>query len=310
MVQQADAALAHLPGATLKEYFAPKEADIASWFVVSHDGATEAVAVNPYTTEVLKVVDKDNMLFAWAERIHGSLLLGDVGDRLIEIAAGLAVVMAVTGLCLFWPRNGGRWSEVLLPNLQARGRAWWRSLHASIGFWLGGILMVFLLTGMAWTGVWSGKLVQARSTFPATKWDAVPKSDATHASLDPVGQHEVPWGLEQTAMPGAGSTAGLPGVPAGSAVDLSSVAALAGQLGFKGQFHVQVPRGDDGVFTVSADSMSGDTTDPTADRTVHIDRCTGKVLAEAAFKDCAVAAQAMAVGTALHQGIWTGGMRG
>jgi uncharacterized iron-regulated membrane protein len=175
-------------------------------------------------------------------------------------------------------------------------------LHASIGFWLSGALMVFLLTGMAWTGVWGGKLVQAWSTFPATKWDAVPKSDTTHASLNPAGQHEVPWGLEQTAMPASGSDAGLPGVPAGSAVDLSSVTALATQLGFKGQFHVQVPRGDDGVFTVSADSMSGDTTDPTADRTVHIDRYTGKVLAEAAFTDYSVAAQAMAVGTALHQG--------
>jgi uncharacterized iron-regulated membrane protein len=97
VVPQADAALAHLPGATLKDYIAPKEADIASWFVVSHDGSIEAVAVNPYTTEVLKVVDKDNTVFSWAERIHGSLLLGDVGDRLLEIAAGLAVVMVVTG---------------------------------------------------------------------------------------------------------------------------------------------------------------------------------------------------------------------
>ncbi len=302
VVQQADAALAHLPGATLKEYMAPKHADVASWFVVSHNGATEAVAVNPYTAEVLKVVDKDNTVFAWAERIHGSLLLGDVGDRLIEIAAGLSVVMVVTGLYLFWPRNGGRWTELLVPNWRARGRAWWRSLHASIGFWLSGALMVFLLTGMAWTGVWGGQLVQAWSTFPATKWDAVPKSDLTHASLNPAGQHEVPWALEQTALPASGSDAGRPGVPAGSAVDLSSVTALAAQLGFKGQFHVQMPKGEDGVFTVSADSMSGDLTDPTADRTVHIDRYTGKVLAEAAFKDYSGVAKAMAIGTALHQG--------
>ena len=302
VLQQADAALAHLSGAGLKEYIAPKHADVASWFVVAHNGTTQAVAVNPYTAEVLKVVDKDNTVFAWAERIHGSLLLGDVGDRLIEIAAGLSVVMVVTGLYLFWPRNGGRWIEVLVPHLRARGRAWWRSLHASIGFWLSGALMAFLLTGMAWTGVWGGQLVQAWSTFPAAKWDDVPKSDRTHASLNPTGQHEVPWALEQTALPASGSDAGLPGVPAGSAVDLSSVAALATQLGFKGQFHIQVPRGEDGVFTVSADSMSGDLTDPTADRTVHIDRYTGKVLAEAAFKDYSGVAKAMAIGTALHQG--------
>jgi uncharacterized iron-regulated membrane protein len=302
VMQQAKVALAGFPGGMVKEYIAPKAADMPGWVVTQHDGVTQAVAVNPYTAEVLKVVDKDHTVFAWAERIHGTLLLGDVGDRLIEIAAGLAVVMVVTGLYLFWPRHRSRWAEVFVPDLRLRGRARWRSWHACIGFWVSALLMVFLLTGMAWTGVWGGKLVQAWSTFPESKWDAVPTSDASHAALNPPGLHEVPWGLEQTAMPASGSGAGVPGVPSSGPLDLGGAVALAKRLGFSGQFHVQLPRGEDGVFTLSADSMSGDLTNPLADRTVHVDRYTGKVLAEVAFKDYAPGAKVMAVGTALHQG--------
>jgi len=299
---QAKAVLNHLPGATLKEYIAPKASNLASWFVVSHDGITDAVAVNPYSAAVLKVVDKDNTVFNWAEKIHGKLLMGDLGSRFIEVAAGLGIVMIITGLYLFWPRQSTRWSEMLVPDWSATGRRWWKSLHASLGFWLSAVLFLFLLTGMSWTGVWGAKLVQPWGTFPAVKWDNVPKSDATHASLNSAGLREVPWGLEQTPLPTSGSDVGAIGVTPGEPVNLDGVAALANRLGFSGQFHINVPQDAAGVYTLSADTMSGDLENPFKDRTVHIDRYTGKVLAEAAFADYSLVAKGMAVGIALHQG--------
>lgn len=292
---QAQAVLALRSQGQLLEYIAPRASDEASWFVVKRDGLTEAVAVDPHTAQVLHLVDKENTVFAWAERIHGTLLMGDVGDRLIEVAAGFGIVMIATGLYLWWPRGGARWAQVLVPNLRQRGRLWWRSLHASVGFWLSAVLFVFLLTGLSWTGVWGAQFAQPWGTFPATKWEAVPQSGATHASLNTAGQHEVPWGLERTPLPASGSAAG-------PSVNLDSVAALAKQLGFTGQHHIQLPKGDTGVFTISADTMSGDLKNPTKDRTVHVDQHTGRVIAEAAFADYPLLAQGMAVGIALHQG--------
>lgn len=299
---QAQAVLDLRSQATLREYIAPAAPERASWFVVARDGVNEAVAVDPYTAQVLQLVDKDRTWFAWAEKIHGTLLLGDVGDRLIEIAAGFAIVMIATGLYLWWPRGGRRWAQVLLPDLRLKGRLWWRSLHASLGFWLSAVLLVFLLTGLSWTGVWGAQFAQPWGTFPAAKWDAVPTSDATHATLNSHGRHEVPWGLEQTPLPVSGSGAGALGVPAGQPVNLDTVAALAKQLGFTGQHHIQLPQTDNGVYTISADTMSGDLGQPTQDRTVHVDRYTGRVLAEAAFADYPLLAKGMAVGIALHQG--------
>lgn len=299
---QAQAVLALRSQGQLVEYIAPRAPDEASWFVVERDGLTEAVAVDPHTAQVLHLVDKGDTVFAWAERIHGTLLIGDMGDRLIEIAAGLGIVMIVTGLYLWWPRGATRWAQVLVPDLRLKGRLWWRSLHASVGFWISAVLLMFLLTGLSWTGVWGAQFAQPWGTFPAVKWDAVPLSDAAHATLNSAGQKEVPWGLEQTPLPTSGSVAGVPGVPAGQPVNLDTVAALAKQLGFSGQYHIHLPKDDTGVFTLSADTMSGDLKSPTQDRTVHVDQTSGRVIAEAAFADYSLVAKGMAVGIALHQG--------
>ena len=48
--------------------------------------------------------------------------------------------------------------------------------------------------------------------------------------------------------------------------------------------------------------MSYDSTNPTADRTVHVDQYTGKVLADVRFADYPLFGKAMAVGIALHEG--------
>lgn len=294
--------LAQFPEAQLREYMTPKAPDRASWFLMAHDGVTDAVAVNPYTAEVLKVVNKDSTVFAWARQIHAKLLLGAVGGYVMEVAAGLGIVMVITGLYLFWPRQLNQWSEVLLPDWRATGRKWWKSLHTSLGIWLGLVLFLFLLSGMSWTSVWGAKYVQPWSTFPASKWDAVPTSDATHAALDSGGIRSAPWGLEQTPLPVSGSQLGTPGILAGEAVNLDGVAALAQRLGFTGQYHINVPQDATGVYSISADTMNGDMSNPFHDRFVHVDRYTGRILAQAAYADYSPIAKAMAVGIALHQG--------
>jgi uncharacterized iron-regulated membrane protein len=298
----AKAVLARLPDAQLKEYVAPKSAALPAWFVAKTGGHEEAVAVNPYTAEVLHSVDKENTVFAWAEKIHGTLLIGDVGDRLIEIAAGLGVVLIVTGVYMAWPRGGTGWTQVLVPDLSAKGRMWWKSLHTSVAFWIGLVLSFFLITGLAWSGIWGSQFVQPWGSFPAAKWDDVPKSEVTHGALATPGLKEVPWGLEQTPMPASGSAAGQPGIPTGQPVNLDTVSAFARSIGFDGQFHVALPQDETGVYSISADSMSGDLSNPTGDRFVHIDRHTGRVLAEASFADYSPMAKFMAVGIALHQG--------
>ena len=135
------------------------------------------------------------------------------------------------------------------------------------------------------------------------KWDAVPLSDATHASMNHTASETVPWALEQTPMPASGSGAGVAGTAEGAPVDLASVTALARELGFDGRFQLAFPADESGVWTISRDSMSNDSPDPTSDRTVHVDRYTGHILADVKFADYGLAGKAMAVGIPFHMGL-------
>lgn len=299
---QAAAAQKAVAESTLKMLVVPSAPDRANLVVVTAGGQDHVVSIDPHGPAVIGSVIKDQTWFYWADKIHGTLLIGDVGDWIQEIAAGLGLVLVLTGIYLWWPRNGRDLRAALVPNLAARGRALWKELHQATGFLMSLVLVFFFVTGLAWTGVWGKKIVQAWSTFPAEKWDNVPLSDATHASMNHGALKEVPWALEQTPMPVSGSKAGIDGVPEGTPVNIDSIAALARQIGFNEQFRVNVPSGKEGVYTISADSMEGDTTNPMGDRTVHVDQYTGKILAEVRFSDYSPAGKAMAVGIALHQG--------
>src|SRR5690606_35504973 len=158
-------------------------------------------AVDPYRGEVLRRVDKARTPFAWAERWHGTLLMGDLGDRLIETAAWAALLMLLTGAVLWWPRGAMTWASRWRVEGRATGRGWWRWLRASLGVGTGLLLIGFLATGVSWTGVTGEKWLQAWSSFPAQKWYAVPASATPHAALNTAGLQEVPWGLAQAPMP-------------------------------------------------------------------------------------------------------------
>ncbi|GAA6181330.1 PepSY domain-containing protein [Shimia sp. NS0008-38b] len=297
---QAAAATSAVPGEVV-EYIGPKSDALATVFRVKTDTNQMMVAVDPYTGDVLDSWNRRAGLYDLADNIHGSLLLGDTGDRLIEIAAGLGLVLVLTGLYLWWPR--GNAAAAFVPNFAARGRALWKSLHAVVGFWMSAILVVFLISGLSWAGIWGGKFVQAWSTFPAEKWDNVPLSDDIHASMGHGNQNDVPWALEQTQMPASGSDSGVAGTAEGAPVDIDSLTALGRDLGLEGRFRVAYPGSETGVWTINRDSMSSDSTDPMGDVTIHVDQYTGKILADVRFADYSLAGKSMAVSIPFHMGL-------
>jgi uncharacterized iron-regulated membrane protein len=293
------AAEAAVPDGTASQYIEPLAADRVAVFKVDAGEVSTTVLVDPYSGAVVQTFLWRAGWYDFATDIHGSLLIGDLGDRLIEIAASLGLVLVATGLYLHWPRGQG-WQTALVPKLSARGRSLWKSLHGVVGFWMSAVLIVFLVSGLSWAGIWGGKFVQAWSTFPAEKWDNVPLSDEVHAKMNHGAAKEVPWALEQTPMPESGSLAGKVAVQ--GPVTIDGAVAFARSLGFEGRFQLNLPGDDKGVWTVSHDSMSNDGHDPTADRTLHIDRYTGNVLADVRFADYSAYAKMMAVGIAFHEG--------
>lgn len=308
--QQAEAAKAAVPGGAVTQYIVPRTDTQPAVFRVNAGEKASMVAVDQYNGNVLGTWDRRDALYDLANLIHGTLLIGTVGDRLIEIAAGFGIVLIVTGVYLWWPRGERSLARSLVPQLSGRGRQVWKSLHQTVGVYMAVILFAFLLSGLTWAGVWGEKMTQAWSTFPAEKWDNVPLSDVTHASMNHDGVKQVPWVLEQTPMPASDPHAAHNGHAMPPTSDVSGIDAIVAQarsLGFDGRFQLSFPSGETGVWTIARDTMSNDSADPFSDRTMHIDQYSGKVLADIRYEDYGAAGKAMAVGIALHEGdigIW------
>lgn len=86
-----------------------------------------------------------------------------------------------------------------------------------------------------------------------------------------------------------------------TAMGINEVVAIAKALHMH-RYQLHMPAAAEGVFTLSANTISGDISDPRLDRTVHIDQYSGEVLVDIGFSDYSLLAKAMAVGVALHKG--------
>lgn len=303
------------PGATVTQITPTIAADRSSEVLITTaDERNLMVFVNPHTGQVLGDRDEDNNLQAIARKIHGELLIGKVGDYLVELAACWGLVLLISGLYLWLPRNKFSVLGTLVPRLWSKNeRVFWRDLHAVPGFY--GILLIgfLILTGLPWTGFWGETFANVYGKFPAQMWDDVPQSTVLTGSLNQRGQ-VVPWAVEQLPMPqstasshsnhsghsDASSTAQA-GVAPGNTVDLNSVIALAQAKGAPPGFSVTLPEGETGVYTVSA--FPGD---PTQEVTMHIDQYSGNVLADVRWNDYGLVPKAVEMGTAIHMGKYFG----
>ncbi|PLY06465.1 MAG: PepSY domain-containing protein [Arcobacter sp.] len=305
LLEQSNIVLDSHPGSSLLEWIkAPENNRVNVFRIKEKSGQQLMIAINPYTGNIESDWLRRQGWYDLADNIHSDLLLGKSGDIILEISAGFGIVLLISGLYLLWPRNRNiRLS--LIPNLSLKGHEFWKELHATLGVYLWAFFLLFLLSGMSWTGIWGGKIVQAWSTFPAQKWDKIPLSNKTHASLNYSSSEGMPWAIEQTLLPASGSKEGTTGTLKGENVTIDSIERLAQRIGFDGRYRISFPKGEQGVWTINQDTMNADSSNPFVDKTVHVDRYTGRVLAKVSFDDYSIAGKVMAVSIPLHMGLVT-----
>uniref|UniRef100_UPI003C7E2958 PepSY-associated TM helix domain-containing protein n=1 Tax=Pseudomonas veronii TaxID=76761 RepID=UPI003C7E2958 len=300
--EQLQRAKAAYPQGRLSKYLPPADATSSAQFVM-HDGGREmTVFVDPYRGTVLGTQDAKNNLQAIARALHGELMIGTVGDRLVELAAGWGVMLVISGMYLWWPR-GKSSSGVLWPRFNTRGRVFWRDLHVVTGFWGAALLLVMLLSGMAWTGFWGKQYADLWNRFPAAMWNNVPTSDQQARVLNTATQQTVPWAMENTPMPVSGDHAehmnhgAMHAAPAAPTISLQQVVDLTTSRKVEPGYSITPPTTAEGVFTVSVFAN-----DPRNDATLHVDQYTGKVLADVRWEHYNGVARATETGVMLHEG--------
>ncbi|MES2824059.1 MAG: PepSY domain-containing protein [Pseudomonadota bacterium] len=159
---QVAAAMVAVPNATFSAYELPREKNDAVNILLRESGKKIRVYIHPQTLAVLNVVDEDKRFLHIVHKLHGELLLGKTGAVLVELAACWAIVLVLTGLYLWWPRNARGLAGVIYPRFASKGRAFWRDLHAVTGIWISFFVLFLLISGLPWALVWGSAFKEVR----------------------------------------------------------------------------------------------------------------------------------------------------
>ncbi|WP_323990101.1 PepSY domain-containing protein [Nguyenibacter sp. L1] len=157
------AALRAVPQGRFLAYELPSSPHAALRVLVGRGGDAVRVYLDPVTLAVLKRVSEESRFERVVFNLHGQLLMGNAGSVIMELVASWTIVLAVTGLYLWWPRRGAGqgWGGVVYPRLGAGGRTAWRDAHAVTGLFVSLFLVLFLASGLPWSFVWGHALKAA-----------------------------------------------------------------------------------------------------------------------------------------------------
>lgn len=118
------------------------------------------VYLNPYTGQVLKVKDMDRDFFRVVVDGHFYLWLPpEIGKPIVASATLVFVVMMISGMVLWWPRNKAARKQRFSVKWNAKWRRRNYDLHNVLGFYMSWVAIFIAITGLVWGFQWVGNLV-------------------------------------------------------------------------------------------------------------------------------------------------------
>lgn len=253
-----------------------------SWRMTVAGGARGArtAFIDPYRGQLLGTTRAGGAMKVVRD-LHSLIITGPVGNALVEIAAGWAILLVLSGVYLWWPSRAG--NRALALRGPPRRRLFWRDLHASIGVVAGVVILFLAITGMPWTGVFGAFIQKEVAAYglgrPAPPGAAMPHHDAA-ASL--------PWSLQQRAMPMANQSGD---------VGIDRVMSIAAARGLHAPWTLTRPASPGAPYLVSATAVAASDA-----RVLYLDPPTGRILLDARYADFGSGARAIEWGIATHQG--------
>lgn len=290
---QVRAALAAFPGATFSSYEVPANEQSAGRVIVRRQGESLRVYVHPEALEVLQMVPDQQRLMRQMFRLHGELWMGDRGSNLVELASSWTIILILTGLVLWWPRNAHGLGGALYPRLR-RGRGiFWRDIHSVTGVWISCLALFLLVTGLPWAKFWGDYFKSVR------RWTgtAVAQQDWSNGSERSLGATR--GGAGEHGEHGGGRGRRRQGDASGP-IDYEALDRVVGSvapLGLPSPVVISPPARDGGDWSVK--SMT-----PNRPRRVNltVNGQTGEIVSRENFRDRHIVDQIVGFGIAAHEG--------
>jgi len=139
------------------EYPGKDKAAFASYY---DEDKYEIVFLNPYTGEVLKHKNMKRDFFRVVVDGHFYLWLPpNIGQPIVASATLVFLIMMITGLILWWPRNKAAAKQRFSIKWSARWRRKNYDLHNVLGFYMTWVAIFIAITGLVWGFQWFAKSV-------------------------------------------------------------------------------------------------------------------------------------------------------
>jgi len=273
--EQVAAALTGHPEAQLDSVLRPERGDRTTWVNLKTPGLapgdTRTVFVDPYTDYVNgELTTQSGRLPAnvWLRHFHTDLQLGGPGAVYVSLAASWLVIILVTGLVLWFAKQGRRprtARTLLAPAVRREPPALrLRALHGGMGLYLTLGLLAIGLTGTLMSG------------YTKPLFDAKAPTLVTTPLAEP---------------PGAQS------ISLDTALDVARAAGLHGNL------EVRPPADPTQPIRVSEQAAAGM---PAGVDTIAVDPYSGQVIASVTWADYPLGAKLMWLSTQFHTGVLFG----
>lgn len=163
------------------------------------------VYVNPYTAEVQKVWNEDGDFFHFILHGHYYLWLPEkIGQVVVASSTLIFLVMLVSGLVLWWPKN----KSVAKQRFSVKWDAAWRrknyDMHNVFGFYMMSIGFIFAITGLVWGFQWFSQSLYTVTGGKGSDAYYNPTSDTTALSVvsKPIQAVDKAWHMLQKEYPG------------------------------------------------------------------------------------------------------------
>jgi uncharacterized iron-regulated membrane protein len=284
LAQQEAALHAAFPAAQIRSVALPRAPDKAARWIISTGVDTKReVFIDPHTAQITGSTDPGLNPMKIVRDLHSSILGGTAGRYLVELVACWTLVMLVTGLYLWWPRN---WRPAaFIPRSAATGRAFWRDWHSIPAMFNALLVMFLVLTGMPWSVFWGVQIATLGEHLPLI----APSPNFTAAP--PASVTGLPWTIQHH------------GTPTGTHANHVSIEVVEPALArFDTATHgaglrVVYPAGPGDVFIAGFVPARAQ-----GQRTLYLDAGTGKLLGDIQWKDYSPAAKAIEWGVMTHMG--------
>jgi len=149
-----------LPGKTLHSVLYGSKKEAAQMIFYSGLDYYYVIFMNPYTGKVLKVKNMDKDFFRIIINGHYYLWLPpNIGQPIVALATFIFLILLITGIVLWWPRNKAATKQRFTLRWNVRWRRRNYDLHNVLGFYMTWVAIFLALSGMVMGFQWFAKSV-------------------------------------------------------------------------------------------------------------------------------------------------------